>query len=201
MKAPAVGEGRGVWAEWQAGSSRITRASEALWGKCPGFGFKGTCLVVSQKCRACWERILVALRLILMGDGFCLPSTPTPSQAPTRTRPALSASHSSEAQTAVPRPPPEPGASGNAFSSFLPCAPQACPPLPPAASSQPCPLASHQPARTCCSQWASAGVQVVLLLQRELRPREEKGEGEGSPGLRCCLAGLGVAPKLEGQAQ
>lgn len=39
------------------------------------------------------------------------------------------------------------------------------------------------------------------MLQRELRTGEEKGEGEGSPGLRCCLASLGVAPKLEGQAE
>lgn len=29
----------------------------------------------------------------------------------------------------------------------------------------------------------------------------EEGGGGGGPGLRCSLAGLGVAPKLEGQAQ
>lgn len=41
MKAPAVGEGRGIWAEWLVSSNRIIRASAALWGKCLECGFRG----------------------------------------------------------------------------------------------------------------------------------------------------------------
>lgn len=34
--------------------------------------------MVSQRCRACWKRALVTLRLILMGARFCLPCQPHP---------------------------------------------------------------------------------------------------------------------------
>lgn len=53
------------------------------------------------------------------------------------------------------------------------------------------PLAS----RTCCTQrLLQLGSQLFLGCR-------EEGGGKGGPGLRCSLAGLGVAPKLEGQAQ
>lgn len=96
------------------------------------------------------------------------------------------------------------GASGNACASFLPC-PPCCLPLPPVASSQHWEARGQEATAPASQQGlavpgtASAGVEVVPCASGKAEAWGQGGE-EGGPGLRCCLAGLGVAPKLEGQA-
>lgn len=121
VKGPAVGGCR-FWTEGQTSSSRIAQASAALWGKCPGWGFKGLFSGVPEVQGMLGEG--PGHPQAHTDGGWVLPpSNLHPFSCPTTTRPALSATHSCEAPTAVHRPPLEPGASGNAFSSFLPCPP------------------------------------------------------------------------------
>lgn len=93
-----------------------------------------------------------------------------------------------------------PGASGNACSSFLPCAP--CLPsrlqLPPPSPQRP-------EGRTLAGRDVPTSAQFGCFLSQgpSCSCTAEGAEAWGGvqAGPRCCLAGLGVAPKLEGQAE
>lgn len=113
----------GFWAEGRAGAGRITQPSEVPGGKSPGWGFGGLSSSVPEAQG-------------MLGEGAAPPPPPPPAP-PLIARPALSATGSCGAKTAVHWPPP--GARGPQEMPALPSclAPHACPPLPPAAASQP----------------------------------------------------------------